>query len=71
MMSFRKAGAFLIAEALALAASVVTALTETPWLMLPFLFARLDDGGDATFAEGGCLVLYSESELERQDGNSG
>ena len=38
MMSFRKAGAFLIAEALALAASVVMAgiLVETPWLALPF-----------------------------------
>ena len=41
MISLRKAGAFLIAEALALAASVVLAgiLVETPWLMLPFLFA--------------------------------
>jgi uncharacterized membrane protein YccC len=41
MMSARKAGAFLIAEALALAASVVMAraLAETPWLMLPFIFA--------------------------------
>ena len=43
MMSFRKAGAFLIAEALALAASVVMAgiLVETPWLVLPFLFALI------------------------------
>src|SRR5216683_1665811 len=41
MMSARKACAFLIAEALALAASVVMAraLAETPWLMLPFIFA--------------------------------
>jgi hypothetical protein len=43
MMSVRKAGAFLIAEALALVSSVVTAraLAETPWLMLPFLFSLL------------------------------
>src|SRR5260370_9950125 len=41
MMSARRAGEFLIAEALALAASVVMAraLAETPWLMLPFIFA--------------------------------
>src|SRR5271155_2269735 len=41
MMSLRKAATFLIAEAFALAAAVVTAgmLVETPWLMLPFLFA--------------------------------
>jgi uncharacterized membrane protein YccC len=41
MMSVRKAVAFLIAEAITLAASVVLAgiLSETPWLMLPFLFA--------------------------------
>src|ERR1700730_9911806 len=41
MMSARKACAFLIAEALALAATVLMAgiLAETPWLMLPFLFA--------------------------------
>src|SRR3984957_1711754 len=41
MMSARKAVAFLIAEAIALAASVVMAgiLGETPWLILPFLFA--------------------------------
>ena len=41
MMSARKAGAVVVAEALALAASVVMAraLAETPWLMLPFLFA--------------------------------
>jgi predicted membrane protein len=41
MMSARKASTFLIAEAIALAASVVLAgiLSETPWLMLPFLFS--------------------------------
>src|SRR5216683_1103251 len=41
MMSARKAISFLIAEACTLAASVVLAgiLSETPWLMLPFLFA--------------------------------
>ena len=41
MMSARTASAFLIAQALTLAASVVLAgiLSETPWLMLPFLFA--------------------------------
>ncbi len=41
MMSFRTAIAFLIAEAFALASSVVMAgmLVETPWLLLPFLFA--------------------------------
>jgi uncharacterized membrane protein YccC len=43
MMSARRAAAFLIAEALALVAAVVMArtLAETPWLMLPFLFAAL------------------------------
>ncbi len=43
MMSLRKAVAFLIAEAFALAASVLMAgiLVETPWLMLPFLFALI------------------------------
>jgi len=43
MMSPRKAGAFLIMEALALASSVVMAgiLAETPWLMLPLLFASI------------------------------
>jgi Fusaric acid resistance protein family len=41
MISVRKASVFLIAEALFLAASVVMAraLAETPWLMLPFIFA--------------------------------
>ena len=43
MMSIRKAVAFLIAEGLALCAAVVMAgmLAETPWLMLPFLFAMM------------------------------
>jgi uncharacterized membrane protein YccC len=41
MMSPRKAGAFLVAEAFALSASVVMGgiLVEAPWLLLPFLFA--------------------------------
>ncbi len=41
MMAPRKAVAFLVAEAIALSASVVMAgiLAETPWLMLPFIFA--------------------------------
>ena len=41
MMSARKAVVVLVAEAFVLAASVVMAraLAETPWLMLPFLFA--------------------------------
>src|SRR5215831_9136969 len=40
MMSARRAGIFLTAEALALCASVMMAraLAETPWLMLSFLF---------------------------------
>jgi uncharacterized membrane protein YccC len=43
MMSARKAAAFLTAETLALALSVVLAgiLVETPWLILPFLFAMI------------------------------
>ncbi len=43
MMAPRKAVAFLIAEAFALATSVVMAgiLVESPWLMLPFLFALM------------------------------
>ena len=43
MMAPRKAVIFLIVEALALATSVVMAraLAETPWLMLPFLFALI------------------------------
>jgi predicted membrane protein len=41
MMSPRKAIIFLVAEAFALMAAVVMAraLAETPWLMIPFLFA--------------------------------
>ncbi|MBV8358568.1 MAG: hypothetical protein JO189_11610, partial [Deltaproteobacteria bacterium] len=41
MMPVRKASAFLAAEAFFLAVSVVMAraLAETPWLMLPFIFA--------------------------------
>src|SRR5580704_15256201 len=41
MMSLRKAITFLIAEAITLAIAVVMAgiLSETPWLMLPYLFA--------------------------------
>jgi len=41
MLSVRRASAVLIAEALALIASLVMAraLAETPWLMLPFIFA--------------------------------
>ena len=41
MLSVRKASGVLVAEAFALAFSVVMAraLAETPWLMLPFLFA--------------------------------
>ena len=43
MMSLLRAGAFLIAEAVALVVSVVMAraFAETPWLMLPFLFALM------------------------------
>ncbi len=43
MMSLRTAVAFLIAEAFALRGSVVMAgmLVETPWLLLPFLFALI------------------------------
>ena len=43
MMSLRKACAFLIAEGLALCAAVVMAgmLVESPWLMLPFIFAMM------------------------------
>jgi uncharacterized membrane protein YccC len=43
MMSVRKAITFLIAEAFALILSVVLAraFAETPWLMLPFIFALI------------------------------
>ena len=61
MMSARKASAFLIAEAFALAASVVMAgiLVETPWLMLPFLFAMmsLSTYVGTTFKLGAALLL--------------
>ncbi len=41
MLSCRRAAGFLILEALALVSTVIMAraLAETPWLMLPFLFA--------------------------------
>jgi uncharacterized membrane protein YccC len=41
MLSVRKASGFLVAEGVVLALSVVMAraLAETPWLMLPFVFA--------------------------------
>jgi len=43
MMSLDKACAFLIAEAIALCGAVVMAgmLVQSPWLMLPFLFAMI------------------------------
>ncbi|MBF6570339.1 MAG: FUSC family protein [Candidatus Binataceae bacterium] len=43
MMAPRKAITFLIAEAIALSVSIVVAgiLVETPWLILPFLFASM------------------------------
>ncbi len=61
MMSARKALAFLIAEAFALAASVLMAgiLVETPWLLLPFLFAMmsLSTYVGTTFKLGAALLL--------------
>ena len=61
MMSVRKAVAFLIAEAVTLAASVVMAgiLSETPWLMLPFLFALVSFTTylGTTFKLGAALLL--------------
>ena len=61
MMSLRKAVAFLMAEALTLAASVVLAgiLSETPWLMLPFLFALVSFTTylGTTFKLGAALLL--------------
>src|SRR5271169_4772516 len=61
MMSPRKAIAFLIAEAFTLAASVVLAgiLSETPWLMLPFLFALVSFTTylGTTFKLGAALLL--------------
>ena len=61
MMSLRKAVVFLIAEALTLAATVVMAgiLSETPWLMLPFLFALVSFTTylGTTFKLGAALLL--------------
>ena len=61
MMSLRKAVAFLIAEAFALAASVLMAgiLVESPWLLLPFLFGMmsLTTYVGATFKLGAPLLL--------------
>jgi Fusaric acid resistance protein family len=61
MMSLRKAVAFLIALAFTLAASVVLAgiLSETPWLMLPFLFALVSFTTylGTTFKLGAALLL--------------
>ena len=61
MMSPRKAVAFLLAEAFALAASVVMSgiLVESPWLMLPFLFAlmALTTYLGTTFKLGAALLL--------------
>jgi uncharacterized membrane protein YccC len=61
MLALRRAVAFLIAEAFALAASVLMAgiLVETPWLLLPFLFAviSLTTYVGATFKLGAPLLL--------------
>ena len=61
MMSLRKGLAFLIAEGFALAVSVLMAgiLVETPWLMLPFLFAlmALTTYVGTTFKLGAALLL--------------
>ncbi|MGA9305517.1 MAG: FUSC family protein, partial [Candidatus Sulfotelmatobacter sp.] len=61
MMAPRKAVAFLIVEAFALAASVLMAgiLVESPWLLLPFLFAviSLTTYIGATFKLGAALLL--------------
>ncbi len=61
MLSFRKATAFLIAEAFALSASVVMAgiLVEAPWLLLPFLFVvvSLSTYVGTTFKLGAPLLL--------------
>lgn len=61
MMSLRRASAFLVAEAFALAASVVLAgiLVESPWLLLPFLFAimALSTYLGSTFKLGAALLL--------------
>src|SRR5580700_7337150 len=61
MMSVRKAVAFLVAEAFTLAAAVVLAgiLSETPWLMLPYLFALVSFTTylGTTFKLGAALLL--------------
>ena len=61
MMGPRKALAFLIAEGFALAASVLMAgiLVESPWLLLPFLFAviSLTTYIGTTFKLGAGLLL--------------
>ena len=70
MMSARKALGFLIAEAVALAVAVVMAgiLSETPWLMLPFLFGlisiatyfgtKYNLGAGLLLIEVVCLFIY-------------
>ncbi len=61
MMSPRKGVAFLIAEGFAVAASVVMSgiLSETPWLLLPFLFAVISFSTyiGTTFKLGAALLL--------------
>lgn len=62
MMSARKAGAFLIAEGIALASSVIVAraFAETPWLMLPFLFVLFSSStyiGTARKLGSGLLLI--------------
>jgi uncharacterized membrane protein YccC len=61
MMSLPKATLFLAAEAVALAGSVVMAgmLVETPWLLLPYLFAiiALSTYVGTTFKLGAALLL--------------
>ncbi|MDB5107070.1 MAG: hypothetical protein JWM69_11, partial [Candidatus Binatus sp.] len=62
MMSARKASAFLIAETLALVVSVVMARTfaETPWLLLPFMFAVISFSTylGLTHKLGAALLLF-------------
>jgi hypothetical protein len=63
MMSVRKAITFLIAEALALILSVVMAraFAETPWLMLPFIFALISlSTYVGTTRKLGCALLLIE-----------
>jgi Fusaric acid resistance protein family len=61
MMSLRKGVAFLIAEGFAVAASVLMAgiLVESPWLLLPFLFAiiSLSTYLGTTFKLGAPILL--------------